>query len=428
MSEPTSPWLRSLACGIRWAPLAWLIGVSEPFVAVAALVSSITLVRSSTRRFPLAALSMVGFVVIASISLVMAQARGEPSDRIVAALFNLAVWVLGFAVWLTVRKHDRPADRFLLLRSVRDAGLWAAAAAVVTMVLWGLGQRGLSFAAPIAFLIPDGVLQTVPAILSSAVNPVVFRLDWIVGDAVPRLQAFHPYPNALALALGLAIAAHVTIATNRQRSSRIAQFWRFAIGALLVVALVLTWSRAIIIVFAVTGMLALVLRWSPGQARTAVVAVIVWCGVVLAATVVLNPTLATEAVVEVGEARAGSTATRLNLYAMTWQRTLERPWFGNGVKPRIEGLPIPIGSHSTLFGTALKSGLLGLSIVLVWAIVLGVRSAWALASGGRTHQAVAVGVLMILAWSLIEDLDAPVVAAVQAFTFMGLLSHRDEAA
>ena len=426
MPNPPSIWLRSLAFGIRWAPLAWLLGISEPFTALTAVAAGMSLLRDRPRRFPIAALSITGFMLLGIVGVLGAFARGEPTDRVVAAVFNLAVWAIGFAVWLTVRRDASREARKVLLRSIRAAGLWAAGAAVVTAFAWGLGERRITFTTPLAAALPDSVHAVMPAILTSAVKPVVFRVDWLLGEAVPRLQAFHPYPNALALAAGLALVAQLALYERDRTMSRRARFGRRVTTGLLVFTLVLTWSRAILIAFAATAAVAWLLQSAPARARTFVAALLVWLATVGMAIVVLNPSIGVETMAGVGDARSGSTATRLNLYAITWQLALERPWLGSGIKPRLESSSIPVGSHSTVLGTALKFGVFGVAIVAAWAVVLGLRSARLLVSGDRERQAIAVGVLMVLAWSLIEDLDAPIVAAVQAFTVIGLASHRDD--
>lgn len=426
MGERTSTWLRPLAFGIRWSPLAWLLGASELLTIAAVLVSSVALVRSPWTRLQWPALTMAAFLLTGVGALTWAIARGAPTERAVAALFNLAVWTLGFLVWLVVRSHDRVSDRRMLLRSVRDAGLWAGVAAGITLIAWSQGARGLSFATPLAAILPDGVSQQLPAILASAVAPIVYRLDWFFGIAVPRLQAFHPYPNALALTSSLAVVAHVALRGPQGTEAGRGRARHVAVLVLLGLPLVSTWSRTTLLAFGAVGFFALLLQVVPKGGRSLVAASVAWFAIVIVSAMLLSPSVATEVVSRVNDARAGSTATRFNLYAATLALAMERPWVGYGIKPRTEAMSIPIGSHSTLFGTALKSGVVGLSLLVTWLVVLSGRSLGAMLTGGRAERALAVGVLVIVAWSLIEDLDAPVVAAVQAFTIMGLLFHRHD--
>lgn len=426
MPDRTSVWLRPLAFGIRWSPIAWLVGASELLTIVAVLASSVALMRSSWTRLRWPAVSMGAFLLIGATALAWAIARGAPTERALAAAFNLSVWTLGFIVWLVVRGHERTVDRRMLLRSVRDAGLWAGIAAVATLVGWSQGVRSFSFATPLAAVLPEGVKLQLPAILTSAVAPIVYRLDWFLGTTMPRLQAFHPYPNALALTSSLALVAHVALGTLRGGMPGLAQARYLAVLVLLALPLVLTWSRTTTLAFGAAGSFALLMHLAPVGGRRLVMASLAWLGLVLVAATILSPSVSTNVFASLGDARANSTATRLSLYATTWSLAMEQPWVGNGIKPRMEGVSIPIGSHSTLFGTVLKSGVLGLSLLVLWMVALLVRSAGAAVARDRTGRALAVGVLVVVAWSLIEDLDAPVAAAIQAFTIMGLLFHRHD--
>src|SRR5690606_24011064 len=68
----------------------------------------------------------------------------------------------------------------------------------------------------------------------------------------------------------------------------------------------------------------------------------------------------------VAAAREGSTNTRLMSYRLSYELTIENnPLLGIGVKPRTDSLGIPIGSHSTIFATLVRGGLLACSLAIV---------------------------------------------------------------
>lgn len=417
MRDAASTWLRPLAFGIRWAPLAWFLGLAEPFVAAAVVLSAVSLTRGPWTRLLLPALGMASFLLAGAISLVLAADRGAPTDRVAAASFNLLVWGLGFTVWLIVRRHGRPGDRRLLLQSIRDAGMWAVAAAVVALIGWNAGLRSLSFPALAAQVVPLEVRGGLPGLFASALQPIVYRTDFFAGVAIPRLQAFHPYPNALALTAALAIAAQLAL----MRWGRPSTLRSAIVLAILTLPLAMTASRAILLATLALTALTVALRMVPRDGRIVTVAAAAWLLTLAATFAAALPQVGSALASGVGDARAGSTMTRVTLYAETLRQAIERPWLGHGVKPRPEDRGIPIGSHSTLIGTFYKGGAVGLVLLVAASLLIAARSIRDLTLGDQHRQAVAAAATLVLAWALIEDLDAALVASIQAFAMLGLL-------
>jgi O-antigen ligase len=171
-------------------------------------------------------------------------------------------------------------------------------------------------------------------------------------------------------------------------------------GVLDAVVLYLSYSRNtwLALGLALTSMLLVVLR----RARywhALTVAVILGCGVAL---YVASSTDLGRLFAQYNSVREGSLGSRTAIYAATWQAVQELPFplLGNGVKDRVPGLVASLGTHSGYLGTLYRGGWLALGCLLVWLVVLAVRS-W------RAVSPLAMGSTVFAAvWFVAEDIDA----------------------
>ena len=112
---------------------------------------------------------------------------------------------------------------------------------------------------------------------------------------------------------------------------------------------------------------------------------------------------------------------------MTLTQSLKKPILGHGHKPQPEGIPTPIGSHSTYLGVYYKTGFLGfLAFILFWINVL--RRWWKQRTALAEHKFLFplwfYGGLALwggLFWMISEDLDAPPIVAFLYFITVGLV-------
>ena len=141
----------------------------------------------------------------------------------------------------------------------------------------------------------------------------------------------------------------------------------------------------------------------------------------------------------VAEARAGSTATRLETYTLAIRMVLEQNLiFGLGIKPVDVSLAeIPIGSHSSVISTFTRGGLIGLALFLAFYLTVAVRMmvvqvAAFTRSARLTIESrlelvfLARAIFIILIWYLTEDLDVPLYHTLLSGLIIGIFWNMGE--
>jgi O-antigen ligase len=420
-----------LAAGIVAYPVAWLCGFGAVFPPLMALAALLIFVVRARFVLPGVGALLLAFSAAYGVSLGGALLRDEPAARLLASAFNLTLWLTGVALLLVVVNLDQGSARVerQLARAFVALGVTSGLLSLALVVAWYAGQTSVALPSLAAFLLPSGVVDAMPTLLRQHVQLPLSGTLWAFETLqLPRLSVFHPYPTALALTSALSICAFFYLrTTSPRRPGAVRRIGSLVALGLLAVPLVFTFSRTVLLACLLVLML-LVVR-SPirglaprarGLLRAATVTALV--GVVIV-TVVSTPS--SRAVAAVGGASLASTIDRLALYRVTLEYVADRPLLGHGYKPDTSphGLQVPLGSHSTLLGTALKTGLVGLTLLGGF---LAVLAYWALAGARGVADGASwlyAGVLVILLWSLTEDLDAPPLASYGAFVFMALAAR-----
>jgi len=124
--------------------------------------------------------------------------------------------------------------------------------------------------------------------------------------------------------------------------------------------------------------------------------------------------------------REGSTSVRFSLYRYSLEQLHDTDWIlGLGVKPRENIFAIPLGSHSTYISMIFKTGVFGVTGVLLLQASLLLR--WVrLRAHVIRHRHLflfwrALGMVMIAmaVWMATEDIDAPQFLAFLYFSMIG---------
>lgn len=419
MSERALKGVEVLRQVIRWHPVAWVLGLGGVFALVGSLWAALVSVRGTREPARLGpgvvALGLFVLLYVAALTAAVIT-REHDMSRVIASTYNLALWLGGIATLIVVATEVRgEADAAWLLSAVRDACLLVGVLGVPLTLTWFLGYGELRVPTPLGLLAP-GLAGAGMPLVRSMLHPSVVVTDWLFGLPFPRLTLLHPYPNALALAALIGIAAELFL---RARTDPARRRWGLDVArlALLAIPLVLTWQRTILVVFVALAAAHAVVRAGDRLTRPVIRALAV-AGIIAVAPIVLRSLDA--ATVLVRDARAGSTASRASAYGDAWALIADRPLAGYGVKVREADRAISVGSHSTYLGTLLKTGVGGLVLVLVWASDVAVRSVRVFFRGGAVGWLGVAG-LTIVVWMAVEDIDAPAFASLLAFSLLGIV-------
>jgi O-antigen ligase len=132
-----------------------------------------------------------------------------------------------------------------------------------------------------------------------------------------------------------------------------------------------------------------------------------------------------EAWVNFNAYRQGSSDLRMLIYSMSWDIAMEQgPYIGLGVKPREEYL-VPIGSHSTLVGSVLKTGLFGFLFLLLFYMSIFLRALKYIFYGKSEGVLLGMACLVLMVYSGFADVDAPQLVSFLFFMIIGMLFRRE---
>lgn len=406
---------RLLCQTISLSGVWWVLGINFLIYHVVAICCFYDMLsRRKDVHVPASLFPLIAYCVAYAFSIVY-NIREIETIRMLGSLYNLSFWVCGCFVSLTV------VNSFVAGTSEKDLAnamgwlVWGAGLfSVVGLVAWGAGYSDLAIPSIAGGVLPGAVTE-VP-LLRSSLEMRFLAKDWFAGRAVPRLSSLNPYPTALAATMGIAIAVlSPGLAGGRRRN------WATIVIA--VACLFLSWSRSAILALALGIIVVSLLR-----RRLATAAVL--CGVGGLVLLWLIPHIE-ELFAMFSELRAGSSANRSELYKESIRLVWERNAVvcGLGAKPRVSYFHVPIGSHSMFLGSFVKTGLLGLLLVLVWQISLVVG--WYFRDllirgtryGSETSFSMGVITLMMAVWMVGEDIDAPQLLCFIYFMMCGIALH-----
>ncbi len=362
-----------------YAPL-WLIGAGFlwwPLLVLRALRARRSAARPDLWPGLVAALLLL--------SLLGAALTGASLGRVAGASYNVTVWLALTAVtvlWLDVEAVTRGVAQLAGLQSVA-----VLAALAVHPQLSGVRL-------PAAYVTPTAV-SSEPAFESFMTMRLVMQ-DYFGADVLRALGLFGNATWAGALAaLGLLVSLRL-ISTGAP-AARTAYGLLAALDA---ITLYLSYSRNtwLALGLALLAMGAVVLHRGRRWHALTVAGVLTGAAAVYVVTSVdLRRVFA-----DFNSVREGSLGSRTAIYTATWQgvQDLWFPLLGHGVKDRAPGLVASLGTHSGYLGTLYRGGWLALAALVVWLVVLAVRS-W------RAGSPLAMGATVFAAvWFVAEDIDA----------------------
>ncbi|MFL6695204.1 MAG: O-antigen ligase family protein, partial [Ramlibacter sp.] len=364
-AAPESDETQAVERHVRWAPLLWVLGVLH--IGLAALVA-----WRAVRDWPR------GAVVNAIVALWLATGIMQALSSVLNGIlqWDLArglrnVLSLTSVGWVMVGLIVAAGATSTL--SLRQQSALFSRLAIYTLLIGAGTQAGLSaglplthFQSPVSWLLGSGEF-------SQAFTSIQLSVDEeTLGTVVTRLILMYPWAPALGFgSLGLLL-----ISTGTSHPAlRAAGIAGGAFGV------VFSWSRLAIVLAVVCVCALAVMRW-PARVRLWLALVLAMAGTAAWVASGQLPLLH-EAATAIFEARAGSSEARDLIYAESWRGFLESPWVGWGwVGQSLHPTEyLPIGSHSSVFGTLYTGGLL---VFVPFASAMLLTVAALLRSGGAS--------------------------------------------
>lgn len=415
---------QDLILTILLIPLWWILGVRFFVFHLIAFWIFLRVVFKKYKEkdrlaFPAEAMFCTAFIILYFLSLLI-NLKNIPSPRVLASLNNLSFWVMGLLVILAVHNSLSRENMLSLLKAFSAFGLLSSLFVATAYIVWFITHKYIHIKSALYYLLPERMITLImekAPLVKYSILPTLIGWDKLFRRDFPRTPAFNLYGTALGATMVFLIAMTLAYYTMTKRRRLLIVVLVLEFGAL-----IMSLSRMSVMALILSALIVTsITRLNKPSSR--IVLAVVLIGIIL--VLILFPPQ--RIVRTFSDFRKGSTVWRAHLYRTTLSQSLKKPILGHGYKPRTEGTPVPIGSHSTYLGVIYKTGFLGFAaFLLFWLAVL--RRWWL---GRRQAQEDSflhplwfyTGIALFggFFWMITEDLDAPPAVAFIYFILIGLI-------
>jgi hypothetical protein len=406
--------IRFLKYSILLLPLWWLLGlISIIFHVIVLFIFFILLVKKKI-VIPKQTIFLFLFICVYILSVII-NYEEIPFDRLLATLYNLSYWILGLLLIIVIYNSYIDFRQILnLSKSFVILGTGCGLLSLLGIILFFNGYYRLTITTPVGdILLP--FFRNAPMITSSFCFSLLFK-DYTGFGVLPRGSLFFGWPTALGMTMGITIP--ITIFYYKVKNkifNALPHLFSQIIG------LFFSLSRIVVVGLFISYFLVYYLTTK--KLKRIIILNFIIFGFLLIFLLQIHSKL----MLKVEEFRKGSSKTRINLYSWIIKTTLsEKPFFGFGFKPREENIDIPLASHSTYFSNLFKSGVVGLSLlILFWFSIykkwysqmkLIIEKKFLL-----LHNFIGLIFFQGLIWQLTEDIDATLIVPFLYFIIVGLI-------
>lgn len=370
---------------VGFYPIAWFVGLSLIYFQCLITVIFLTNYRN-IKYVPKIIRPLLVFLIVYITSLLI-NISVSPIDRLIASFNNLTVWIFGILLVVLAPSIKSFSDQEQLVRLSKYFLLMVFffGISALTVVNEPLIVNSL-----IGYLVNP---EQFPQLVTDSLRLKIFSKDWFLGSSNNRNAIFSPYSTATA-AVSIILFAFVTLQTKVL--SRDFLFW----ASITIICVLSTYSRLLIVIFLIYLLLISLLEVRSGKVRFLIITLSIFV-----TTLFLSQLYALWQ--GLNDMRAGSSDIRFQVYEATIDEALSTsPLIGVGIKSRGDFF-IPLGSHSTYLGVLLKTGLLGLSCLVMFAVgiirqyIIAVTKRWNNPKGRLLALLVSFLLFMIF-----EDIDA----------------------
>lgn len=385
-------------------PVSWILGISAVYLhAVILMGAFLKLSRKSLLNVPRPVVFLIFYTIIYFLSLVLNYGNYS-LDRAIASLYNLSFWLIGILLILLVfHNFNLDIERLkkqskFILTAIATVGVFVLLSKNEPLIIRSLLGHMLN-------------VDSFPQLVRDSIHLKIMSKDWFDGAQSVRNALFSPYSTATA-ALSLMLFGIITI------GERVASL-RFCFWVLLCfVAILSTYSRLVTVLFVFYVLLLIILNTKQKVLLTVSAVMMV---------LLLIPFLYDFFVI-VNQMRQGSSNIRFSMYQQTILHTFENNiLFGVAVKDRGFYF-IPLGSHSTYLGALLKTGLLGVTSLILFSAYFWKRffsEMFKENSSPISRSLSPLLLLMTLFWAF-EDIDAAQFLSVIYFLIVGIYLKGDK--
>lgn len=416
-------------------PLWWILGVK---IAIFHIVSFVTVIiafnKKGEKRIGKLLYWFIGAILVYAITILFALIN-NPLDAkmttVLAQIYILSYWIMGVFVVLGINLLDKINSKFMfkILKGFVYLGIATVIVFLVSVILWKIGVASRSMQGLLSVIWPDNLkidMFEEMMQINYSVLDVIYNEVTGIKQIFFRFNGFYVYPTEGAMAT-LIILAYSLLYFNIKRvikfgkDSILDNKW-FQVIYLLILSVAIYYfrSRTIILGSFISLIVVYIIRKINKENLKKILgfAVAIAVGVLLVGTFsgIFDKLL---------NMRPGSNSVRLMVYQNTLRTFFENP-FGVGIPFRIEGLEIPIGSHSTYLGVLMKGGIIGFIAIISLKIIMFIQvfknKKYVTNRVNRSIWYTTTYVLVMSSmWMLIDDLDWTIIMAFFYFVNCSLI-------
>jgi uncharacterized membrane protein (UPF0136 family) len=403
---------RALAKYIRLTPVLWGLGLLVPTGMTLLVYSLLRQMREMRLRTTALLWWGVGFMQAISVFVNWFDS-GLGAGHLLYRLSSASVsgwFFLGAAIAAgQIYRLNSPK----VVRAICVLGLYILIFGSLTIgVALVLREENLSITSPIGMLLPSNL----PAI-ENAFTMRFSISDEVFGKSIPRLILFFPW----SVCLGFAGIAICFIALQERR-----RLWKLIGFCGGIMGIFGSMSRASVLAFVVTSLLYV---WGSWRSAYRWAMIVLLCVLAVPMVALDAPVMRyfSQFTASVTGARQGSTEARQMGYEESWRGFLRSPLVGHGWpgEPLTSSIPMPVGSHSTVYGTLYTGGLITFipfCIAMLWSLTALFFNRGSGIPASRSAISIAVS-LCILCYG--EGIYSFAVPALFAFCWIGAAFNRD---
>ena len=405
-------------------PIWWLIGLKFFILHLVSIILFFKMIIISKRnrikiRINITHKLLLYFILVYVVSITLNIPFNEKS-RIIASLYNLSFWIMGFFLMITIYNDNTiTIDKITnLVKNIKNIGIFHICIFLISILSFKQGNTFLALDTIVKKILPHSLAT---GLLDLSTTMHLYRSDWMFNVRMLRFTGTFNYPAELALGMiFILVMSYFYYKTKKVDIKLKAIITMIFIFIMFIMGLSrITWIGLAISVFMSSILFKknICKRSSLKKSMSIIVIILLY------AIITLNIPI-----VEIMyKSRENSNNARNLVYERAIEIGIENPVFGVGVKYDDPSILVPIGSHSTYIGTFMKTGFIG--IILLISFIISMLIIWVKVRRNIMYnrtlyllwQCCGIFLISSIIWMMTEDLDAPQIVAFYFFINCGLI-------
>jgi len=401
-------------------PLWWLLGGKIFIFQLASLAILLKTIKNN-RTVDKPVKYLIGCIIVYSSSILLALIR-NPLDAnittVLAQVYILSYWIMGLAIIagvnmlkeISIEGINRGLKGFFIF------GIATIALFIISVAIWKLGLKNEHSYGLISKIWPDNfkidMFEEMMQINHSVLD-IIYRSETGVKEIFYRFNGFYAYPTEGAIATLIVLVYSILyfdLNNFMDLDKKNHKIFKYIFIILLLVAIYLFRSRTIILGGFISLIVVFIISKINKENFKRIVSIFLGIGI---AFIILG--FITGIFDKLLNMRPGSNSVRLLVYKNTIKTFVENP-FGVGMPFRVDGLEIPIGSHSTYLGVLMKGGIVGFISIITFKVILFIqvfKNKKYITNKINKKIWISTTYILVISsiWMMIDDLDWPIIMA-----------------